>query len=539
MNGRPTARTLNAMSKRLVAEALDENQAGMEAAYERTLREYGRQASALYLQHGHALVAAGEMIPPTEAEVIDLEGFAAKIAERTRRYRENAVDTVAGGIVRGSLGISFDVGGVFSQAVLDRVGIRLADAEASMRMMLRNVIEKAVDNGWTVQETATAIREYVNVHSKPQAKQLARTDLIGVTNASSIAATRVVFPNGNLTKIWLATEDERTRETHAEADGQRAPLNQPFTVGGFPMDFPGDPNGPDAEVCNCRCTIIYDDLPQTAAEPEQQPDEEAPTATMITEPGGIPASFQSVDEAKAWALQNVADQVSIKPTANPALVHEALAGIQAALGGQARIDYLDLAWNRRAARIVDITGRTRKIPGSTVNLAQAGFYRDGFRYLTIPAKLLEGDAMAATAAETREVFALHKQQQIERLTRIAATTSPLGNTDIGGPAQTSSAKKLQQIQETLRWTVDSDAARPLFTIAAHEATHILDYALALAGRRAMPSARSSQAWRVSEYAASEPAELFAEVGAMVASGRSAEVPADILLAFMEVTGRAE
>lgn len=527
MSRRPSARRLNAASKRYVALASEENLPGMTAAYERTLREYGRRAADRFQAAAHALTAAA-MIPPSEDEILDLDGFAEKIAERTRRYRENAAHTVADGMVRDSLGlgISFDVGGVFSQEILDRAGIRLADADASMRMMLRNVIEKAVNEGWTVPETTQAIREYVNVHSKAQATQLARTDLVGVTNASSIAATRIVFPDGNLTKIWLATEDERTRETHVQADGQRRPLNQPFDVGGAPMDFPGDPFGPDAEVCNCRCTLIYEEIPKTPVETEQTPVEDEPAATLITGPQPLPAAFQSIDEAKAWAEQNVATQVEIKPTAKPELVHEALAGIQAALGDAGKIDYLNLAWNNRASTIVDATGRTRKIPGSQ-HVAIAGMVRPlgqdpGFRFLNLPAKFFRSDeAITKLATETREVFARQQERQTDRALAAMADET------------------LQRISETLRWTADSDASRPLFTIAAHEATHILDYILGMNGRRAMPSARSSRAWKVSEYAASEPGELFAEVGAMVASGRSAEVPEDILRAFMEVTGRAQ
>lgn len=256
-----TVDEFNAATVRLVDEAIAENLPGMVAAYERTLRQYGRKGAMAFAERAHALTAAGgEMLPPSPDEIFDEAAFLRDLRKRTRRYRQRALQTVAGGL-RALVGISFDVGGVFAQRILDRVGVRFRDAVASEREMFRHVLNEAVNEGWTVPQTTEAIRDYVNVHSKAQATQLARTDLIGITNAGSISSARVVFPGGGITKQWLATEDERTRPTHVEADGQQRPLDQPFTVGGFPLDFPGDPAGPDAEVCNCRCTIIYADIP--------------------------------------------------------------------------------------------------------------------------------------------------------------------------------------------------------------------------------------------------------------------------------------
>jgi uncharacterized protein with gpF-like domain len=59
-------------------------------------------------------------------------------------------------------------------------------------------------------------------------------------------------------KTWTATVDERTRESHAEADGQTVKDDEAFEVGGAELRFPSDPNGPPEEVINCRCVPIYE-----------------------------------------------------------------------------------------------------------------------------------------------------------------------------------------------------------------------------------------------------------------------------------------
>ena len=56
-------------------------------------------------------------------------------------------------------------------------------------------------------------------------------------------------------KTWVATEDARTRPTHAAADGQVQPILEPFTVGTAKLDNPGDFDAPPEEFWNCRCAM--------------------------------------------------------------------------------------------------------------------------------------------------------------------------------------------------------------------------------------------------------------------------------------------
>ncbi len=52
---------------------------------------------------------------------------------------------------------------------------------------------------------------------------------------------------------WIAALDGRTRHSHRELDGEVQEVGKLFSNG---LRFPGDPNGPPAEICNCRCTLI-------------------------------------------------------------------------------------------------------------------------------------------------------------------------------------------------------------------------------------------------------------------------------------------
>lgn len=58
-------------------------------------------------------------------------------------------------------------------------------------------------------------------------------------------------------KTWLATLDDRTRDAHAELDGETVDIDQPFENSIGKIMFPCDPDCPDGEnVYNCRCTMI-------------------------------------------------------------------------------------------------------------------------------------------------------------------------------------------------------------------------------------------------------------------------------------------
>jgi SPP1 gp7 family putative phage head morphogenesis protein len=56
-----------------------------------------------------------------------------------------------------------------------------------------------------------------------------------------------------LQKTWVATNDERTRESHALMDGETVDIDEPFSND---LMYPADPDGDPSEVYNCRCTMV-------------------------------------------------------------------------------------------------------------------------------------------------------------------------------------------------------------------------------------------------------------------------------------------
>lgn len=57
----------------------------------------------------------------------------------------------------------------------------------------------------------------------------------------------------DILKVWDATLDGRTRESHRAVDGEIRELTAEFSNG---LQFPGDPDGRAAEVISCRCAVL-------------------------------------------------------------------------------------------------------------------------------------------------------------------------------------------------------------------------------------------------------------------------------------------
>ncbi len=89
---------------------------------------------------------------------------------------------------------------------------------------------------------------------------ISRTETLTALHQAQYEALRQLVASGNvrpnqLTLIWDATRDLRTRNAHLAADGQMINYGEYFNVGGRQMRHPGDPAGGPENVINCRCIM--------------------------------------------------------------------------------------------------------------------------------------------------------------------------------------------------------------------------------------------------------------------------------------------
>lgn len=106
---------------------------------------------------------------------------------------------------------------------------------------------------------SSAVQGQKNYYTQSQRK--ARTATVSSYNQDALDRARQTQAEAGVrhAKTWLATADARTRDDHEDADGQQVGLDEAFIVGDAELSYPGDPDGPDEQVINCRCTFTTDE----------------------------------------------------------------------------------------------------------------------------------------------------------------------------------------------------------------------------------------------------------------------------------------
>lgn len=106
--------------------------------------------------------------------------------------------------------------------------------------------------GESMDKIAKRLRN-VQEMNKTQAIRSARTIVTGAENKGRQDSYARAEADGIiLQKEWLATNDGRTRHSHAVLDGAIVDQDKKFDNG---LMYPGDPSGRPEEVYNCRCTM--------------------------------------------------------------------------------------------------------------------------------------------------------------------------------------------------------------------------------------------------------------------------------------------
>lgn len=224
------------------------------------------------LREDGTITAAGPPAwePPPLDSLIDVTKIKTELDKRSRKTRAKAAEDAVRPIMT-AMGLSFSLQAPLVQDLISTAGRRAgALAIPGLEDAVRYAIQQAFEQGLGVPETAALIAEKTEGLAGYQSEMLARTDLIGMANGGSLIGAKAVWPEGGVVKRWVNATDSRTvndgriRPTHLAANGLVAELDGTFPVGDAELLYPGDPAGPDGEVINCRCTVVYEEAPVTA-----------------------------------------------------------------------------------------------------------------------------------------------------------------------------------------------------------------------------------------------------------------------------------
>ena len=123
---------------------------------------------------------------------------------------------------------------------------------------INHIISAAFEEGQSIQTTAATIQASIKHMTNVRSMMIARTETIRASNIGAMAGADMT--GLKLKKEWISTFDDRSRADHEAADGQVVAKDDPFNVGGEPLQYPADASGSARNTINCRCTLAF--IPQ-------------------------------------------------------------------------------------------------------------------------------------------------------------------------------------------------------------------------------------------------------------------------------------
>lgn len=139
--------------------------------------------------------------------------------------------------------------------LLPKVNPDKVKGQAWSRRKINNVITQGILQGKAIPDIAKGLSQVVGMEWNSAVRN-ARTAMTGAENAGRLGSYQDAKNMGiKLRKQWMATLDERTRESHVAIDGEIVDIDKKFSNG---LMYPADPDGEPAEVYNCRCTMVAD-----------------------------------------------------------------------------------------------------------------------------------------------------------------------------------------------------------------------------------------------------------------------------------------
>jgi uncharacterized protein with gpF-like domain len=122
-----------------------------------------------------------------------------------------------------------------------------------LKLKIMAQVSRGISTGMSYAQVAKQLENESRIGFN-RAVRIARTEGHRIQCTAAMDAMETAKERGaDVIKQWDSTMDARTRDSHAQVDGEIRELNKPFSNG---LMFPSDPCGRPEEVINCRCALL-------------------------------------------------------------------------------------------------------------------------------------------------------------------------------------------------------------------------------------------------------------------------------------------
>lgn len=241
----------------------------LERVWERQWRAMFRrqQAATLKRLEGRRGRSALEKRNVNPDDVFDAEFWATESQDLAGGLYDAAF-AMGGARVADLFGLDFNMQAAFVQKAIQARANKLAGQVTDTTYgAIKDTLAEGVKLGESIPDLAARIRDVFSVADSARATVIARTETISAYNQAGHDVAVELGADVVGGQEWISTLDDRTRDDHADADGQVVGLDETFTVGGEELAYPGDPAGSPENTIQCRCTtglLTVDEAAQRA-----------------------------------------------------------------------------------------------------------------------------------------------------------------------------------------------------------------------------------------------------------------------------------
>ena len=148
--------------------------------------------------------------------------------------------------------------------LLERVFIASQATLARVDTSIKTLLTEGYQSGKGINYVSNLLVKRFDQLQTWEARRIARTE---IHNSHNTAVMDTYNEIGVEYTMWISADDERTRESHLEINGEIIRLGDTYSNG---LRFPGDTDGPIEEWINCRCSNAPYVLPYGYTAPPQQ-----------------------------------------------------------------------------------------------------------------------------------------------------------------------------------------------------------------------------------------------------------------------------
>lgn len=150
---------------------------------------------------------------------------------------------------------------LFMERYGSEVGIQIiSELNSFTRQQIERSLAESIAAGLTTTQTISAIRKAtLGEVGRNRAMRIARTETTTAANKAKEYGARTYFKEIGESqgyKMWISRADAKVRHDHDSVNETAVLFSEPFNVGGYNANLPGDTKLPAKERINCRCTFV-------------------------------------------------------------------------------------------------------------------------------------------------------------------------------------------------------------------------------------------------------------------------------------------